>query len=303
MGFCDPSSIQKKAILPLIGGKDVIAQGQSGTGKTCCFAIGCLELIDENCAEPQALILTPTRELALQNRDVVKTMGEHLGVRVECMIGGNTVDEDINKLNDGTQVVVGTPGRIYDLLNRRKFKTNKLKIFILDEADEMLDRGFKQKVKDIFRFLPKEGLQIGLFSATLKEDTLKITENFMNNPVMILVKNEELTLEGIRQYFCQIDTEDTKKEVVNELFRQIDIGLCIIYVNTKQKAEVLAEYLREKEFHVSVIHSDLDMSHRTLIMNNFRQGVTRILISTDLLARGIDVQQCNLVINYELPTN
>lgn len=185
--------------------------------------------------------MTPTRELAIQNRDVVKVMGEHLSVKVECMIGGNTLDEDIKKLQEGCQIIVGTPGRIYDLLNRRKLKVNFLKIFILDEADEMLDRGFKQKVKDIFRYLPKEGLQIGLFSATLKEDTLKITENFMHDPDMILVKNEELTLEGIRQYYCEVQEENTKKDVINELFKQIDISLCIIYVNTKQKAEVLAD--------------------------------------------------------------
>lgn len=199
MNFCEPSSIQKKAILPLLNGKDVIAQGQSGTGKTCCFALGCLELIDESLPEPQCLILTPTRELALQNKEVIKTMAEHISVKIACFIGGNPVSEDIKKLQEGAQIIVGTPGRIFDLLDKRKLKTNKLKLFIMDEADEMLDRGFKEKVKNIFRFLPKEGLQIGLFSATLKEDTLKITENFMNDPTMILVKNEELTLEGIRQ--------------------------------------------------------------------------------------------------------
>lgn len=178
----------------------MIAQGQSGTGKTCCFALACLELIDENLLEPQALILTPTRELALQNRDVIKTMSEHLNVKIVCFIGGNPVSEDFKKLQEGCQIVVGTPGRVFDLLDKRRLKTNKLKLFIMDEADEMLDRGFKEKVKNIFRYMPKDGLQIGLFSATLKEDTLKITENFMNDPVMILVKNEELTLEGIRQF-------------------------------------------------------------------------------------------------------
>jgi len=199
MNFCEPSSIQKKAILPLLNGKDVIAQGQSGTGKTCCFALGCLQLVDENLPEPQCLILTPTRELAIQNNEVIRTMSEHINVKIACFIGGNSVGEDIKKLQDGAQIIVGTPGRVYDLLDKRKLKTTRLRLFIMDEADEMLDRGFKEKVKNIFRYLPKEGLQIGLFSATLKEDTLKITENFMTDPVMILVKNEELTLEGIRQ--------------------------------------------------------------------------------------------------------
>jgi len=151
--------------------------------------------------------------------------------------------------------------------------------------------------------LPKEGLQIGLFSATLKEDTLGITNNFMNDPVVILVKNDELTLEGIRQFYCEISKEDLKKKVISELFKEIDIGLCIIYVNTKQRAELLAESMRENGFQVGVIHADLEMNHRTMIMKAFREGVSRILVSTDLLARGIDVQQCNLVINYDLPSN
>lgn len=151
MNFCYPSAIQKKAILPLLRGKDVIAQGQSGTGKTCCFAVASLELVNEEVAEPQVLILTPTRELALQNRDVIKTMSEHMGIRVACFIGGNPVQQDRDILADGAQVIVGTPGRLFDLLSKRFLKTNKMRLFIMDEADEMLDRGFKEKVKDIFK--------------------------------------------------------------------------------------------------------------------------------------------------------
>lgn len=151
MNFCEPSAIQKKAILPLLNNKDIIAQGQSGTGKTCCFAIAGLQLVDETLLEPQALIMTPTRELALQNRDVIKVMGENLGTKVDCFIGGNPLEEDVKRLQNGSQIIVGTPGKIYELLRRKKLKTNHLKLFILDEADEMLDRGFKEKVKDIFR--------------------------------------------------------------------------------------------------------------------------------------------------------
>jgi len=172
--------------------------------------------------------MTPTRELALQNRDVIKLMGENIGTKVDCFIGGNPLEDDVKRLQSGSQIIVGTPGKIYELLRRKKLKTTHLKLFILDEADEMLDRGFKEKVKDIFRYLPKEGLQIGLFSATLKEDTLSITNNFMNDPVVILVKNDELTLEGIRQFYCEISKEELKKKVINELFKEIDIGLCII---------------------------------------------------------------------------
>lgn len=151
MNFCEPSAIQKKAILPLLNNKDIIAQGQSGTGKTCCFAIASLQLVDETLFEPQALIMTPTRELALQNRDVIQLMGENLGTKVDCFIGGNPLEEDVKRLQNGSQIIVGTPGKIYELLRRQKLKTSHLKLLILDEADEMLDRGFKEKVKDIFR--------------------------------------------------------------------------------------------------------------------------------------------------------
>lgn len=151
MNFCEPSAIQKKAILPLLNNKDIIAQGQSGTGKTCCFAIASLQLVDETLFEPQALIMTPTRELALQNRDVIQLMSENLGTKVDCFIGGNPLEEDVKRLQNGSQIIVGTPGKIYELLRRQKLKTSHLKLLILDEADEMLDRGFKEKVKDIFR--------------------------------------------------------------------------------------------------------------------------------------------------------
>ena len=227
-------------------------------------------------------------------------VGEYTEVRVHACCGGTAVRDDIKKLKGGVHVVVGTPGRVKEMMKKGYLKTDYLKLFILDEADEMLSRGFKEQIQEIFKFLPGE-IQIGLFSATMPIDILKLSENFMRDPARILVKKDELTLEGIKQYYVPLDKEEWKLEVLMNLYMNLEINQAIIYCNTTKRVDELTKQLKEKEFTVSAMHGEMDQVARDLIMREFRTGTTRILISTDLLARGIDVQQVSVVINYDLP--
>jgi len=301
-GFEKPSTIQQKAIVPLISGRDIIAQAQSGTGKTATFSVGVLQQLDptKNCV--QAMILAPTRELASQIHKVIDSLGDFLKVKAYACIGGNSVREDMQILQNGVHIVVGTPGRVLDLLQRQSLDAKGVKIFILDEADEMLSRGFKDQIYDVFQNLPSD-VQVGLFSATMPTEALELTEKFMNNPLRILVKQEELTLEGIRQFYINCDREQWKFDVLCDLYDTLNIAQAVIFCNTRKKVEWLSDQLRQKDFIVSSIHGDLEQEKRALILTEFRTGSSRILISTDLLARGIDVHGVSLVINYDLPRN
>jgi len=301
-GFEKPSIIQQKGIRPIILGRDTIAQAQSGTGKTATFAISMLQLIDTSITRCQALILAPTRELAQQIHRVISQLGEFMGVRAHACIGGTVIREDIRILERGVHVVVGTPGRVFDMMSRKHLQTNYFRLFILDEADEMLSRGFKDQIKEIFALLPGN-IQCALFSATMPNEILQITEEFMRDPVRILVKNEELTLEGIKQYYIAIEREDWKFDTLCDLYENLDIQQAIIYANTRRKVEQLTTSMTEKDFVVSAMHGEMEQGERELIMREFRSGSTRVLITTDLLARGIDVQQVSLVINFDMPTN
>jgi translation initiation factor 4A len=301
-GFERPSVIQQKGIKPIILNRDTIAQAQSGTGKTATFTIGLLQNIDTTVRQCQALILAPTRELAQQINRVVNQIGDYMKVRCHSCIGGTVVKEDIRILEQGVHVVVGTPGRVFDMMQRKHLSTNYLKLFILDEADEMLSRGFKEQIQEIFQLLPGS-IQCCLFSATMPPDILKLTEDFMRDPIKILVKKDELTLEGIKQYYIAIEKEEWKFDTLCDLYENLDIAQAIIYCNTRRRVETLSTQLQERDFVVSYMHGDMDQTQRELIMREFRTGSTRVLITTDLLARGIDVQQVSLVINYDMPAN
>ncbi len=300
-GFVKPSTIQQKGIIPLVLKKDTIAQAQSGSGKTATFAIGVLQNVDFEDLKTQALIIAPTRELAIQIFDVVKNLGVFLKAQVHLCTGGTQVADDKKKLKEGAHVVVGTPGRIRDMMNRQILDSTYLKMLIIDEADEMLGMGFLDQINEIIKLIPPD-CQIGLFSATIPPEIIKLTETIMNNPAKILVKKENLTLEGIKQYYLSCSNDTNKYENLYEIFANIDVNQCIIYCNTKEKAEKLAEQMREKDFVVSCIHGSMPQETRNQVMKEFREGASRILISTDLLARGIDVQQVELVINLELPS-
>ena len=302
MNFKDPSEIQKRAIVPIAEGHDVLAQAQSGTGKTGTFSIGCLQRIDPDLKQVQALILAPTRELALQINSVISSLAKFLDVKIHPCIGGTSHQEVVQGFQDGAQVVVGTPGRIFDMMQRGFLKTQHMKMFIMDEADEMLSSGFSEQVYNIFTLLPKT-TQVVLLSATMPSDVIKVTAEFMQDPIRILVKNEQLTLDGINQYFVDAGDEQSKFDILTELYAAISVTQAVIFCNTRRRVEELTAKLTAEDYTVSSIYSDLTQEQRDTIMKEFRTGSSRILISTDLLARGIDVQQVSLVINYDLPTN
>merc|ERR1712212_602112 len=301
-GFEKPSAIQQRAIVPCIKGMDVIAQAQSGTGKTATFSIAILEKIDTSLRECQALILAPTRELAQQIQKVVMSLGDYMDAQCHACIGGTSVREDMRKLEGGQHIVVGTPGRVYDMISRKVLRTQDIQQFVLDEADEMLSRGFKDQIYDAFRHLNKE-IQVILLSATMPTDVLDVTTRFMRKPVKILVKKEELTLDGIRQFYISVEREEWKLDTLCDLYETLTITQAVIFCNTRRKVDWLTEKMHSKDFTVSAMHGDMDQKERDVIMREFRSGSSRVLITTDLLARGIDVQQVSLVINYDLPTN
>jgi len=301
-GFEKPSAIQSRAIKPLATERHIIAQAQSGTGKTATFTIGILQQLDYSKNVCQALVLAPTRELAQQIQKVVLAIGDYLQVKCHACIGGTRVADDVSKLESGVHVVVGTPGRVYDMICRGILKVETIKVFILDEADEMLSRGFKDQIYDIFKNLPTT-CQVGLFSATMPPEALEITKKFMKDPVKILVKRDELTLEGIKQFYVNTDREDYKIDILTDLYETLNITQSVIFCNTRRKVDWLTDKMRAKEFTVSSTHGDIDQKERDVILNEFRTGSSRVLITTDLLARGIDVHQVSLVINYDLPRN
>mmetsp|Transcript_11574 Transcript_11574/g.12720 ORF Transcript_11574/g.12720 Transcript_11574/m.12720 type:complete len:402 (-) Transcript_11574:1028-2233(-) len=301
-GFVKPSVIQQKGIIPIIRTHDTIAQAQSGTGKTATFSIGLLQRIDEALCECQALVVAPTRELAQQTQKVITYVSEFMKIKVHGCVGGTQVMEDMRILKEGVHVVVGTPGRVSDMINRKALKLDSLKLFVLDEADEMLSRGFKDQIQEIFRMLPPD-VQVVLVSATMPKEILDLTKLFMRDPKRILVKEEELTLEGIRQFYVPIDKEEQKFGLLSDLYENLDIQQAIIYCKTRSKVDWLTKKMTEKMFTVSSMHGDMDQNQRELVMREFRSGATRVLITTDLLARGIDVQQVSLVINYDPPNN
>lgn len=303
-GFEKPSAIQQRAIKPMLLGRDVIAQAQSGTGKTATFAVGILQRLDVELKDCQSLVLAPTRELAQQIVKVILQLGDFMGIKTHACVGGTAVRDDIRTLQDGVHVVVGTPGRVYDMIQRRALKLEHVQLFVLDEADEMLSRGFKEQIYDVFKYMP-ETVQCTIFSATMPLEVLEVTSKFMRDPIRILVKRDELTLDGIKQFYIAIEREDWKMETLCDLYATLTITQAIIYCNTRRKVDWLTEQMQAKDFTVSSIRGgdDMDQREREMIMREFRSGSSRVLITTDLLARGIDVQQVSLVINYDLPTN
>ncbi|KAL0807632.1 hypothetical protein Bca101_100124 [Brassica carinata] len=300
-GFEKPSAIQQRGIIPFCKGLDVIQQAQSGTGKTATFCSGVLQQLDYTLVQCQALVLAPTRELAQQIEKVMRALGDYLGVKVHACVGGTSVREDQRILQSGVHVVVGTPGRVFDMLRRQSLRADAIKMFVLDEADEMLSRGFKDQIYDIFQLLPSK-VQVGVFSATMPPEALEITRKFMSKPVRILVKRDELTLEGIKQFYVNVDKEEWKLETLCDLYETLAITQSVIFVNTRRKVDWLTDKMRSRDHTVSATHGDMDQNTRDIIMREFRSGSSRVLITTDLLARGIDVQQVSLVINFDLPT-
>lgn len=301
-GFEAPSAIQSRAITQIISGRDTIAQAQSGTGKTATFSVAMLEVIDTKIHSPQAIVLSPTRELAIQIQNVIMALGDYMNVQCHACIGGRKINEDIKKFDYGQHIVSGTPGRVADMIRRQYLDTRNIKMLILDEADTLLEKGFQEQIYEIYRYLPP-ATQVVVVSATLPHDVLALTKKFMTDPVRILVKRDELTLEGLKQYFIAVEKEDWKFDTLCDLYDTLTITQAVIFCNTKTKVDWLAGKMKEANFAVVSMHGDMSQSERESIMTDFRQGNSRVLISTDVWARGIDVQQVSLVINYDIPLN
>ena len=327
-GFERPSAIQAVAIKPVLSGKDVIAQAQSGMGKTGAFVIGTLGRLDENVNATQAIIVAHTRELALQIDTVFRQIGKFTNFRFGLCVKGVSVAENIDKLSGARggkpHVVIGTPGRVLDMLNRKERDTgynviNKsaLRVFVVDEADELLSAstdadaserghegessGFLDQLYNIFQCLPTD-IQVCLFSATMSPQFFETTARFMRTPLEVLVKTEELTLDGIKQYQINVEKQEYKFDTLCELYGLLTINQSIIYCNSLKSVEYLTRALKNNNFMVSSIHGHMTPQERELTMSDFRNGKCRVLVSTDLLSRGIDVQQVSVVINYDVPS-
>ncbi len=266
------------------------------------LSLSALQMIDIKSREVQVLVLNPTRELANQTQKVMLAVGDFMSVQVHSCIGGKSIGEDIRRLDYGVHVVSGTPGRVFDMIRRQNLRTRNIKTLILDEADEMLSKGFKEQIYDIYRYLPP-ATQVILISATMPHEVLEMTTKFMSDPVRVLVKRDELTLEGIKQFFVAVEREEWKLDTLCDLYDTLTITQAVIFVNTKHKADYLTEQMRDKNFTVSCMHGDMPQKEREAIMAEFRNGDSRVLIVTDEWARGLDVQQVSLVINYDLPNN
>lgn len=301
-GFEKPSPIQRKAIKPIVDGKDIIAQAQSGTGKTATFTIGSLSKVELEKNETQVLVLSPTRELSKQTANVMLSIGGMMkDLRVQVIVGGSSIDEDSAFMkNNIPHVIAGCPGRVYDMIRRNHINVKTVKIVVLDEADEMLSTGFKEQVYNIFQHF-KNDVQVALFSATLPSYIDNITSKFMRDPVRVTVKTEQLTLEGISQYFIAVEDDMQKYATVKDLYKFMSLSQCIIYCNSVKRVSDLYDAMMEDGFPVCRIHSSMEKADRDKAFSEFRIGSSRVLISSNVTARGIDIQQVSCVINFDIP--
>lgn len=302
-GFAAPSGIQQRCIVPLIRGRDIVAQAQSGTGKTAMIALAALQIATSESPAVQVLILSPTRELAAQTARTVTLLGEYMSLTCHACMGGTKSGDDMRKLgNGGVHIVSGTPGRVYDMIQRGVLDTRKIKTLVVDEADVMLGLGFKEQVYDIYRYVP-EDVQVALISATLPTEVVEMSEKFMTDPITVLVKLEGLSLDGIRQFYVDVEQEEWKFETLCDLYETLTITQAVIFCNTKKKVDWLSKKMVENSFTVKSMHGDMSQKERNEVMDTFRKGQSRVLIATDVWSRGIDVQQVSLVINYDVPVH
>ena len=301
-GFEKPSHIQQKSILSIIQKRDVIAQAQSGTGKTGAFTVAALQSIDVTKAKTQALILAPTRELAKQIYDVISSIGSMMtGLTLRLLVGGTSTADDATDLRKSApHIIVGCPGRVFDMIRRNHIQGANVHMLVLDEADEMLSAGFNDQIYNIFQFMPSD-IQVVLFSATMPPELYTLTEKFMRSPVNIQVKAEQLTLEGIQQHYVALDDDVQKYLTLKDLFKTISVSQCIIFCNSTKRVADLHEAMHFDGFPVCCIHSGMEKGDRDKAYQDFKAGVHRVLISSNVTARGIDIQQVSTVINFDMP--
>ncbi|BFG24232.1 hypothetical protein CerSpe_105060 [Prunus speciosa] len=299
-GFEKPSASQQRGIVPFCEGLDVIQQAQPGTGKRATFCCGILEKLNIDLVKCQALVLAPTRASALKTEKVMRALGEYLGLRVYACVRGKTRHEGQRILHAGVHVVVGTPDCVFEMLSSQNLYPDHIGMIVLDEAGEMLTGSFNDEILHIFQLLPSP-VQVGVFSATMPPEALEVTRKFMTKPVRIVVEHDELTLEGIKQFYFNVEEEEWKLDTVCELRNSLSTYLTVIFVDTTHKVEWLTDRMIGLDYTVSAIHVDTDLNTRDTILREFRTGSCKVLITTDHLARCIDVQQARVVVNYDLP--
>tara|TARA_B100001287_G_scaffold276730_1_gene288990 strand:- start:16101 stop:17279 length:1179 start_codon:yes stop_codon:yes gene_type:complete len=301
-GFENPSQIQKTAILPIIENRDVIAQAPSGTGKTGTFSIASLQRVNVEENKTQVLILAPTHELVKQISEVITSIGTSINnLKIKTLIGGTSVIDDAEELKKNVpHIIIGSVGRVSDMIRRRNIKTFDIKLFVLDEADEMLSGGFLENIHHMFLTFNKD-IQVAIFSATLPKEILELTNKFMRNPIKLTIEAEKLNLEGIEQYFVALNSDQDKYETLKDLFGKLSINQTIIYVNSVNRVIDLHQAMIKDGCACCCIHSSMTSSERHSTLESFRKGTNRVLISSNVTARGIDVQQVSMVINFDIP--
>lgn len=300
LGFTELFPIQAQAILPLLEGKDVIGQAQTGTGKTAAFGIPMIERLDARSNCVQALILTPTRELTVQVADHIAKFGKYAGFKVLPVYGGEPVQKQTFALQKGVHIVVGTPGRVIDLMERGTLNLSHVRILVLDEADRMLDMGFIEDIDYILRRIPTNR-QTSLFSATIDNTVMSVCNRYMRNPEQILVSKDEIALTQINQYYVVVNPAN-KFETLCNLLEENHIGRAIIFCRTREDTSRIADKLRERHYDAKALHAGYTQTQRDFVTNMFRQGRLRLLIATDVAARGLDIEGITHIINYDVPS-
>lgn len=300
MGFEEASPIQAKAIPAMISGIDLIGQAQTGTGKTAAFGIPILEKVDPKLKKLQAIVLCPTRELAIQVADEIRNLSRYMhGIKVLPIYGGQDIVKQIRSLKSGTQIVIGTPGRVMDHMRRKTMKLDFVHTVVLDEADEMLNMGFREDIEFVLSGVPEER-QTVLFSATMPKPIMEITKKFQNNAKVIKVTKKELTVPNIEQYYYDVKPKK-KEEVLSRLLDIYSPRLSVVFCNTKKQVDLLVNALLGRGYFAAGLHGDMKQELRDRVMQGFRTGKTEILVATDVAARGIDVDEVEAVFNYDLP--
>lgn len=301
MGFEEASPIQAKAIPVVMSGVDVIGQAQTGTGKTASFGIPVLEKVDPKNRKTQVLILAPTRELAIQSAEELHKLSKYMhGVRILPIYGGADINRQIRGLKGGVQIIIGTPGRVMDHMRRRTIKTDHINTIVLDEADEMLNMGFREDIETILEQLPSENRQMVLFSATMAKPIMEITKKYQKDAHLIKITKKELTVPNIDQYYYDVRKKD-KTEVLSRLLDFYTPKLSLVFCNTKRKVDELSSELQARGYLAEALHGDMKQAARDRVMKKFREGKAEILIATDVAARGIDVDDVEAVFNYDIP--
>ena len=300
MGFEEASPIQAKAIPAMMEGKDIIGQAQTGTGKTAAFGIPLLEKIDPKNKKLQAIVLCPTRELAIQVAEEIRNLAKYMhAIKVLPIYGGQEIVKQIRSLKSGTQLIIGTPGRVMDHMRRKTVKMENIHTVVLDEADEMLNMGFREDIETILEGVPEER-QTVLFSATMPKPILDITKRFQKNAELIKVTKKELTVPNIEQFYYEVKPKN-KEEVLSRLLDIYNPKLSVIFCNTKKQVDLLVNGLLGRGYFAAGLHGDMKQAQRDRVMEGFRKGKTEILVATDVAARGIDVEEVEAVFNYDLP--